>query len=445
MTLRKGLISASLVVFATQTHAMPGTLSSGSNLVSRGGYTPSLPYSSASNPASLVKLLGDQRIDIGGFSLPLLALEIGDVDNLGDRFDALEEALDDIESDDSAGGEAVTPAEADAVKPQFDDFVDELDDDAFLNVDVSLPAPALPIIFKALDGVVAVNLEASANVRISGLGGELLYDDVNQELSTDTAVYVRSGEFVQADISYGQEPMLLTLFNQTFDFGVGGRLKVTRGALSRQVIALDDDSDDDDDSAFDRAGDNYDNNKQTTTAIGLDVGAMIRSQKLYLGATLRNLIPQRFDYSDIGKNCDSKTTDGERRDCQVAANFAGRVSLSDSYELEPQLMVEAAYQLHKSGLHVFGSIEANSVENVSGGEYQWAVAGLAFTGPWWLPSAELSYIKNLAGQKLDMIAVGAQFFKVVNLQLSVSPDKAELDGDTVNRAAALSISFLTTF
>ena len=130
MTMRNGILIGYLFVFSSPSIAMPGNLNSGSNLVSRGGYTPSLPYSSASNPASLVKRLGDQRIDIGGFSLPLLALEIGDVDNLGDRFDALEEALDDIESDDSAGGEAVTPAEADAVKSQFDDFVDELDDDA---------------------------------------------------------------------------------------------------------------------------------------------------------------------------------------------------------------------------------------------------------------------------------------------------------------------------
>lgn len=445
MILRNGLVSVLLLSVATHSQAMPGNLSSGSNLVNKGGYTASLPYSSASNPASLVKLLGDKNIDIGGFSLPLLSLEIGKVDNLGERFDALEEALDDIESDDSAGGEAVIPAEAAAVKSKFDDFVNELDDDAYLNADIGLPVPALPIMFKALDGVVAINLEASLNARISGLGGELIYDEVNQELSTDTAVYVRSGEFIQADISYGQEPMLLTMFNQTFDFGVGARLKITRGALSRQVIALDDDGDDDDDTAFDRAGDNYDSNKKETTSIGLDVGAMIRSQTLYLGATLRNVIPQSFDYSDIGKNCESKATDGEQRDCQVAANFAGRVSLSDSYEPEPQLMVEAAYQLHKSGLQIFGSIESNSVENVSGGEYQWAVAGIAFSGPWWLPSAELSYIKNLAGQKLDMIAVGAQFFKVVNLQLSVSPDKAEFEGDSVNRSAALSISFSTTF
>lgn len=425
--------------------AMPGNIPSGSNLVSKGGHTGVLPYSSASNPASLTKRMGEESWDMGGFSLPLLALEIGDVDNLGDRLDELEEALEEVESLNSDGGEEVTPAEAAAVKSTFDGFIADLGEDAYVNFDLGLPLPTLPVLFKAFNGVIAINVEASLNARFSALGDELIYDENNQDLSTDTSVYVRSGEFIQADLSYGRELKPIMLFKQEFKLDVGGRLKFTHGALSRQVIAIDDDnSDSDDDSAFDRASDNYDLNKKSTLAIGLDVGTSIHNDKWYVGAMLRNLIPQEFDYADIGTDCAEKPSAGLRRDCEVAAKFAGRIALSDSYKIDPQLMLEGSYLVHESGLHLFGSIESNSVENVSGGEYQWAVAGVAFSGPWWLPSVELSYNKNLAGQKLDLISLGAQFFKAVNLQVSASPEKAEFDGDSINRSAAISISFFTT-
>ncbi|NKI18414.1 conjugal transfer protein TraF [Spongiibacter sp. KMU-166] len=437
-------LTALLLSGASAVSAMPGNLPAGAELVTRGSYTGFFNPSFSSNPAMLPVALGDRSYSLGGFSLPAFALEIGQVDNLAEQFDSMEEALDNAESSNSDGGENVTQDEADAIKAEFDAFVAELDENAYVAFDVALPLPALPVMFKALGGTIAVNAEASVGVNIQALGDELRYNQADEEIETDTSLYVRSGEFTRIGVSYGKEMGKFAIAGNDFDVNVGGRLTLTKASLSRQVIRIVDDSDDEDESAFDRAEENYDENKEDTTTLGLDVGFALHNSKSHFGATIRNLIPQEFDYADIGIDCGQKPTEGQQADCDAAANFEGRINLRDSYELEPQLALEASHTIHESGLRVFGGLEANSVENVAGHEYQWASIGLGYVGPWWLPGVQVAYHSNLAGEKLDMLSLGMQLFKAVNLQVSLSPETAEVDGDDIYRSAAVSLTFATS-
>jgi hypothetical protein len=438
-------LAALILSSATSVSAMPGNLPAGAELITRGSYTGFFNPSFASNPAMLPIALGARSYSLGGLSLPAFALEIGQIDNLGDQIDALESAIEDAESTNSDGGENVTQAEADAIKSEFDAFVAALDEDAYIGAEVSLPLPVLPVMFKALGGTVAINAEASLGVNIQVLGDEIRYNQGDEEITTDTSIYVRSGEFMRLGVGYGRELTKLNIAGKDFDVNIGGRFTLTKASLSRQVIRIDDDGDDDsDDSSFDRAKENYEDNKKDTTSLGLDVGVALHNDTSHFGATIRNLIPQEFDYTDIGINCGQKPTEGQQSDCDTAANFEGRVNLRDSYELEPQLALEASHTIHSSGLRVFGGLEANSTENVAGKKYQWASIGLGYTGPWWIPGVQIAYHSNLAGEKLDMLSLGVQLFKAVNLQVSVSPDKAEVDGDEIYRAAALSITFATS-
>ncbi|MBB5187369.1 hypothetical protein HNQ57_001638 [Zhongshania antarctica] len=426
-------------------NAMPGALPAGTSLISKGGYSATFSPSPATNPAVLPIALGARNFIVGGLALPAaIAFEIGQVDNLTDRLDGLEEAVDNAESAQSDGGEDVTQAEADAIKAEFDSFVAQLGDDAYVNLQANLNLPVLPVMFKAFGGVVAVTLEGSADVKLTGYGNELTYDGAAQELNFDAAVYVESGVFTQLGVAYGYEFGKVQFANQDFDLNLGGRLKITQGSLSQQLIVLDDD-DDDDDSASDRAEDNYDLNKKNTLAIGLDVGAVVSNSEMHLGVVLRNLIPEKFDFTELGMNCASKPTPTEQADCNSAAKYAGKIGYSSSYKLDPQLMLDGSYMIPGSGFRAFGSVETNSVETVTGSEYQWLVAGVGYSGAWWLPSIHVAYNKNLAGEKIDMISLGADLFRVLNLQVSVSPDKAKVDGDSIYRAAAVSIGLFTSF
>ena len=49
--------------------------------------------------------------------------------------------------------------------------------------------------------------------------------------------------------------------------------------------------------------DEYDNNSQSTTAPGLDVGVIWAADRYRLGATLYNLNQPSFDYGPVGENC----------------------------------------------------------------------------------------------------------------------------------------------
>jgi len=438
------LISAAIYSIPQVLYAMPGALPSGANLVTKGAYSAAFPSSLSTNPAVLPMAMGERKFVMSGFTMPAIALELGQVDNLTDQLESLETAVDDAKSENSPGGDTVTQDEADAIKGEFDSFVAELSEDAYVNLEANMNLPAFPMMFRALGGVVAVNVEGSLNVKLTAYGNELIYDDINKELNTDAVVYVQSGAFIQVGLAYGYEYGKVQFADQDFDLSLGGRLKITQGSLSRQLIALDSE-DESGDSAADRAKDNYDLNKKNSLAIGLDVGAAVSNSKMHLGVMLRNLLPEEFDYEKIGTNCAAKPTPTEQQDCNSAAKFAGQINYSKSYKLDPQLMLDGSYLIHDSGLRVFGSIETNPVESATGSEYQWLVAGIGYAGPWWLPSVHVSYNKNIAGEKLDMISLGADFFKVLNFQLSVSPEKAEIDGNSTYRAAALSIGVFTSF
>lgn len=443
---RSLVVGSSILLSSSALYAMPGVLPNGTAVIGKGGYSATFSPSPSTNPAALPIALGARAFAVGGLAVPAaIAFEIGQVDNLTDRLDLLEIALDDAESDTGDGGENVTEAEANAIKAEFDSFVAELGEDAYVNMQANLNLPVTPVMFKAFGGVVAVNVEGSADARITAYGNELAYDAANEELDIDAAVFVQSGVFVQLGVAYGYEFGKVNFANQEFDLNLGGRLRVTQGGLSQQLIALSSDDDDEEDTAADRAKDNYDLNKKDTLSVGLDLGAIVSNRKMHLGVMLRNLIPEEFDYEELGKNCASKPTPTEQEDCNSAAEYADKIGYSSSYKLDPQLMIDGSYMIHDSGFRAFGSLEANSVESVTGAEYQWLVAGVGYAGPWWLPSIHVAYNKNIAGEKIDMLSFGADLFKVLNIQISVSPDKAEVDGDSVYRAAAVSVGLFTSF
>lgn len=427
-----------LTAFPLCAIAVPGNLPGGSNLTTNGVTVNAGTPSEVGNPALLGRALGQRSWALQGFKLPALAIELGPVDGFVDSLDELELAIDAAEQD-----EQISAQEFDEIEQQFQSVLIEMGNKAEVGFDLAMPLPTLPVVFRAFDGVMAVHLSAALSGVAEVLDGDLELAD--QEILTNSAVYVRAGSFTQVSVDYGRQLMPYTLGEFAGEISVGGRLKVIHASLSRQVASLD--SDDDDETAFDRAEENYDLNEKTSLGVGLDVGAGFDAGALALGVTVRNLVPAEFDYADIGRDCASKDTETQRQDCLATAAFiiSGDVAAKQSFKLDTQLFIESSYEISNTGFTVFGGLELNKVKNVAGNEYQWLSAGMNYAGPWWIPAIRLGWRSNLAGSKLDVISLGLNLFNVINIEAFQALDSVEYEGDSLPRSAGFTLGFGGTF
>jgi hypothetical protein len=443
------LAAAALSVVSGAAVAAPGILSTGGQFSTGGVTTGRAMPALQSNPSLLpLTLKGDQRFRVGVFELPAVGLEIGPVDNFTDDLDRVEELLDqDFETEEQA------QAAIDEINP----ILVEIGDSAYVNLDVSLPVPVFPVVFRAGLGVFSVHADISGAVRIDVLDDPLRIDKQDEmlecdqvtsdntsncRLATDSSVYLRSGAFARVGVGYGQPLMNLPLLGREGSLHVGGRLSVIQGRMSQQVARLDSDEED---SAFDRAGDNYDLNEKTSTGVSADVGVSWVSEGLHAGLQLRNLIAPSFDFGPIGIDCDSKPTPTEQTDCEAAALFADEIDLAGKFTMDPQLMAEVVYTVPNTQLRLLGSVELNKVENVGGDDFQNFFVGLNYEGPWWLPGARIGYQSNLAGEKLSALTGGVTLFGAVNIDLLYGLEKVNFEGDSLPRSAAVRIGFAVPF
>lgn len=423
--------------------ALPGNLPAGTQISSGAVSLQSALPSLGHNPALLGRMLKDgQSLALNGFRLPAVALEIGDVEGSDwvDELDQLEDRLDALEDNPSE-------EEAQAIVNDFDDLLVRVASQARVGLDLSMPVPALPVVFRAFDGVMAVNLEVAGALdgRVLSTGVQIDPND-NTDVVTDTSVYARAGTFAQLAAAYSRPIMPLPLGPFAGELQAGARLKLIQGALGRVVARVEDDGNDED-SAFDRAGDNYDQNEKTTTTVGLDVGVGYIADGFTAGLTLRNLIPAEFDYATLGENCASLPEGGERADCEGAADLIGKGLLKrdERFKLELQPMIETSYAFGDSGLSLFGSLDLTAADNLAGTEYQWLHLGLAYAGPWWAPEMRLAYRSNIANGGVDVFAVGLNLFRFLSIEAFQATDSAEFDGDKYPRSAGVSIGFSTRF
>lgn len=462
------IAGASMLGLVNAAWAIPGNLPAGGQISNGGASLPFSPPSMAHNPALLFRTLATKDRMFHGVSLPAFALELGEFDDdFVDRLDQLERDIDALENDqtcdDGPSQFQACQQEAQRIENEFDAVMVNISDSAQVNIDAAMPLPALPVVFRALDGFMAVNLEGnlavSTQVLSSGVDANVPTTPAEDfDIETDTAAYVKSASFAQLGVAYGRK--LLELPAGPFIDGevyAGGRLKLMQGSLSRQIVVVDDD--DNSTNAFDRVEDNYDANEKTTSAVDLDLGVGYMAKNFSVGLTLRNVLGAEFDFKSLGDNCTQFNNPAQQQDCQAANYYtdqasgaqtyaaAGRepIPTNESYKLDLQPMLEASYTIGETGLTVLGSYELTAAENISGNEYQWAHLGVSYTGPWWAPTMRLGYKRNLADNGMDIIAVGINLFRFVSLEAFQATETGEFDGDEYPRAVGVSVGITSRF
>lgn len=423
---------AVLALIAGVANAAPGLLHSGGQF-STGGVTTGRALPSTTGNAALLPLTlkPAQSFRMSAFELPSIGLEFGEVDNFIDDIERLEEQLDLAEQG---------QADPQAIKDEFDPILVALGDAAYVTIDAYLPVPTVPMTFRAFGGVMSVHLDLAASARASLLDAPIQIEAT--DVTTDSALFLRSGQFIRGSIGYGLPLMPGQFLGMEGSLNIGGRLHVIQGDMSQVLARVDDENDNE--GAFDRIEDEFDALTESTTAVGLDVGAAWVTDRLHLGLNLKNLLAPGFDVPDVRDGCArlNSTAYCSRVDTSGLLAEAGRLG---KFTMDPQATAEAVFTVPGTQLRLATAFDLNAIKNVGGDDVQNLYLGLIYEGPWYFPSVRLGYQSNLSGNQVDAMTAGINLFGVLNVDALYGLDEVTFDGDTVPRAAAIRVGFAVPF
>lgn len=389
-------------------------------------------------------------------SIVNLGIEAGPVDSFIDRIEDLEGCLEDVveETCQDANGNVIRGVgdssidldEAELLKDEFDDLLAQIGRDAYFIFGAQFQLPSTPMLFRAFDGVMGIDISGSGAANVSVLDDPLRYNPISEDIETRTAAYVKTARFLSVALSWSRpveiplEQWVPGLYTRG-DFYLGGRVSVLNAALAKVVAAVDSE-DENGDTAFDRAEDAYEDAEESTTNIALDLGMTWVYKGMSAGLTLRNINAPTFKYGAVGTNCAQVSGRGALQDCLIAASFANRIDLREEFEMNPQATIEAAVPLGTPEVMLAASWDMNAANSPVGDQYQWLSLGLSYTPDSRLiPGVRLGYRTNQADRGVSSIGLGLTLFGYFNLDVSQSTDTVEVDGDDIPRAASVSLGF----
>jgi hypothetical protein len=391
------------------------------------------------NPASSYLLVGkDDKTRFGILTAISGGYELGDVNDLQDKLEDLDEKLDNI-------GENLN--EALELQEDFNDLLDEIGSNATFKGMLGGTVPLLPFIYKTDNYgafTFSADLTTSAMGRVLTDQAKIVLNPLAQEfqLSTATSVYVKNMADVKFSIGYSNE--LFTWKNGSFV--VGARANIHELTLGKSVLAL---SAMTNDEVGDAITGEIEDNQLTTSATSFDVGFIWTSKNYQIGVSVANVNEPSFDYKALGTDClnitDVEDIEIARTNCFAAREFAGRgeIALEETHVMAQQATVEMALFSEDRSWNVSGSYDTNAVNDALGDMYQWSSIAAQIHPDWVLISGlRAGYKKNNVGSELSYASLGATFLKGINFDVSYGLEN--IDGD-IPRSVYFSLGIETSF
>lgn len=449
--------------------------------------------SSSFNPAGNNLLLKqEEKFRFGYFSNLGLSLEIGEAEDLDDKIDYVQDALDD----------PTNSAHFDKVG----EIMHDLEKAGQLRINAHVQAPLTPFLFRSTLAQGTFSLNASVGAQISAgvigapvnvsvttggkdididvsqalgayaeieqefSGSNISYDDLmdilkrhnltsaveqlkdasasgsnidfsSPEIKTNAGLDIRAARIAHFSVGYGTD--LSNWFELDRSHGVlegGLRANLYNVEMGRNFLSLQVEADSDDDIS-DSLTDDFFDNTETSTNVGLDLGFLWHSDNYQAGITFYNLNEPSFDYPDLGKfvDNDTKTVLQELQD-------EGRTKIKDSVTLTRHAVIEGAYFSQNRNWMLQGAYTVGTATNFVGDEYRnLHLAAGYYSKSAWLPGIRFGYSKNFTGSELSKLHLGSTFFGIFNLDVAVATNTSSFDGNSVPRYVAFNIGFEEKF
>jgi len=367
---------------------------------------------------------------IGGAAV---SAEVGDVNNFVDDIDELIDILDDPDSSDIPANE---------VLDRFNNVLEQAGEDGYILTGTEYSPPILPLFFRInrFDATVNIDLRFSTLINARILDAPL--ERVDETFTTASALYLKSGIERQISLNYAQkmwERNESTLF-------LGAKIKFISTKLSKQTVGLETL---DGDNIEDVIEDQYDKNVETTNNISLDIGAVWEAPHYRLGLTLFDVNSPKFDYGDIGLNCDQIQAPSDERDaCNIAAFFAidrGEITTSETHTKHARLNTQATYKLRKNWL-VNASYDLAEYDNLAGLTQQNIHLSTHYNPNRWLFNGmRLAYNANVSEQGTSQLVFGVSVLNGLNLDLFYGLESVKVDDSEAPRSVGLALSITEQF
>lgn len=392
------------------------------------------------NPAASFMMVGKgDKTRFGILTSISAGYELGDVDEIQDKVEELDEKMDSIEDN---------LTEALTLQEDFNELLAELGENASLKLMGGVTVPFMPFIYKT-DSMGAFTL--SADVSTMG-AGKVLSDDAHLvlnpltnefQLNTATSIYVKN--FLDVKFSLGYSNILYSSGAGTLL--AGARANFHQITLGKSVLAL---SALDGDEIDDALEGEVEDNQNTTSAASFDLGLIWTAQHYQFGVTVDSLNEPTFAYKSLGTSCNDASVGEDNEvakiNCFAAAHFSskGLINKDEIHTMSQQTSVEASVFSENKSWNLSVSYDVNSVNDAVGDLYQWANVSAQVHPNWWLISGlRGGYRQNMVGSELSYASVGATFIKGINFDVSYGLDSV---GDTdTPRSVYLSLGIETSF
>lgn len=418
------------------TYAFNGTINNGSAMT-LGPSSISDSLSSATfNPGMNSLVIGEgESMRMSYFPTLGINYEIGDLDNFADDIEELADIIDDANNTDD---------DTSVVLERFNNVLELAGEDGYIKINANINAPLFPLYFYSdfLKGTIGFDYSVNLQAGLSLLDAELTYNNQNNSFATASALYLKSGIQQTFSVSYGRE----VFENQSGTLYAGTKLKYFHMELSKQVLPLIELAGE---KLSDFIQDEYDQNKQSTGNLGLDLGVVWDANAYRIGLTVENINSPTFDYGEVGVNCTDIVENTASRDsCESAKYFTeitGEISAREKHKKQAIMRADVLVNLSDS-VQLSTAIDLSKYDDIVGDDNQWLHSAIIYNSNGYiLPSIRVGYHKNLSGFKTSSITAGLTLFEIVSLDLEYGLESVEVDGTSAPRRAGFSLSIQEQF
>ena len=413
---------------------------SGTSLTRGSVVSPNDLNSSTHNPAAPSYLLKGQSGFQSNFISPFgLAYEVGKVDSVINELDDLINILED---------ENLSAEEALNAKDRFDPFLQSAAQDGMIKVGGNLALPFTPLLYQSNEyGTFSADLQFYGSLRSTVIDDKIAIININDtyKINTSAALYVKSAGAISLGLGYSRP---VWNYNESL-LHAGIKINVNQYKLAKNLISLA--GLEDGENVADAIENDYENNANSSTNIGVDAGLIWASKFFTAGLSIVDINEPEYEYGELGvATSDCQDLSGlSLENCFVAqqAIAQGRLSAGETFIANAQANFSAATWFGEGirwGFHT--SIDLNDKNDAIGDAYQWANVGATTQfNNWLVPELRLGYTKNLSGTQLSYYSVGVTFFKQAELDVRWSDETVEIDDSNAPRSAYFSFAIQTQF